>query len=497
MRGLLLVLAGVGCLSPPPEDVFKTGSFRGKMDEIRDRLARAGLVAPALPGGEDAADPSFATFYAMADRQEREAMRAALFVRRVWEANREPLRLAWLRREAAGRARAVAAVAPHAPARRRGGGGRGLEEGGAAALVPEINVAALAARRAGLPRLLDARARDHGAVVAGDVAAVEHLAERLGGTPRALAFARSCLVTRFLLGCLAEAADALAPAPPARLERAALFWDDLGLPLGPALLGLVLGAAAVAAAATRGAAPSPGGAAARRPRGRRRPRRGAPDRAASPAADDRRDVERRHPPERGHRDARDELGGAPPAAADAPLWAGVERHRDALEARAQDLFLCPIDQTIMVDPVVLEETGNTFDRRPLEAWLARRRVDPQTSEPLAREPRLVANRALARRIRAWCEAEAAALDAPAVVHVFVDASNVLVDAPAELSPADVRAETDRRAGTSRPNFGTLEHIEVDSADFWTGRLLSSSSRSRIEELASKLSRTLNEVGLKI
>jgi len=33
----------------------------------------------------------------------------------------------------------------------------------------------------------------------------------------------------------------------------------------------------------------------------------------------------------------------------------------------------------------------------------------------------------------------------------------------------------------------LGHIEVDSADFWTDRLLSSSSRSTAEELASKLS----------
>ena len=44
-------------------------------------------------------------------------------------------------------------------------------------------------------------------------------------------------------------------------------------------------------------------------------------------------------------------------------------------------------------------------------------------------------------------------------------------------------------GGSSPNFRTLylNQIEVDSADFWTDRLLSSSSRS--EKLASKLSHT--------
>ena len=46
-----------------------------------------------------------------------------------------------------------------------------------------------------------------------------------------------------------------------------------------------------------------------------------------------------------------------------------------------------------------------------------------------------------------------------------------------------RVEIDRRAGTSGPNFSNFElgHIEVDSADFWTNRLLSASSRSTTEK----------------
>ena len=44
---------------------------------------------------------------------------------------------------------------------------------------------------------------------------------------------------------------------------------------------------------------------------------------------------------------------------------------------------------------------------------------------------------------------------------------------------------------SSENFKPLElgHIEVDSADFWTDRLLSASSRSTVEALVSKLSHT--------
>ena len=47
-----------------------------------------------------------------------------------------------------------------------------------------------------------------------------------------------------------------------------------------------------------------------------------------------------------------------------------------------------------------------------------------------------------------------------------------------------RVEIDRWFGTSRPNVEALElgHIEVDLADFWTDRLLSSSSRSTAEVL---------------
>jgi len=46
-------------------------------------------------------------------------------------------------------------------------------------------------------------------------------------------------------------------------------------------------------------------------------------------------------------------------------------------------------------------------------------------------------------------------------------------------------------GRVQQNFKPLDlgQIEVDSADFWTNRLLSSSFRSTAEELASKLSHT--------
>ena len=52
-------------------------------------------------------------------------------------------------------------------------------------------------------------------------------------------------------------------------------------------------------------------------------------------------------------------------------------------------------------------------------------------------------------------------------------------------------EINRWFGGSPPNFRTLylDQIDVDSADFWTNRLLSLSSRSAAEELVSKPSHT--------
>ena len=57
--------------------------------------------------------------------------------------------------------------------------------------------------------------------------------------------------------------------------------------------------------------------------------------------------------------------------------------------------------------------------------------------------------------------------------------------------AGLRVEINHRFGTCRPNFEMLElgQFEVDSADFWTNQLLSSSSRSTAEEPASKPSHT--------
>ena len=67
----------------------------------------------------------------------------------------------------------------------------------------------------------------------------------------------------------------------------------------------------------------------------------------------------------------------------------------------------------------------------------------------------------------------------------------LDDILADLGEVADRADIDRRHGRFRQNFTPLHlgHIAADSADVWTDRSLSSSSRSAAEELASRPSRT--------
>ncbi len=75
---------------------------------------------------------------------------------------------------------------------------------------------------------------------------------------------------------------------------------------------------------------------------------------------------------------------------------------DLLEA--PEAYYCPISGELMADPVVDYE-GNTFDRRSIEAWLAKHQTSPVTRSPLTVE-RLAPNRALKEAIEQWKVANA-------------------------------------------------------------------------------------------
>ena len=56
----------------------------------------------------------------------------------------------------------------------------------------------------------------------------------------------------------------------------------------------------------------------------------------------------------------------------------LSRMRQNFQAR----FVCPITQDVMEDPVLVAQTGNTYERRAVEEWFARSNTDPLTNAKL-------------------------------------------------------------------------------------------------------------------
>ena len=56
----------------------------------------------------------------------------------------------------------------------------------------------------------------------------------------------------------------------------------------------------------------------------------------------------------------------------------LSRMRQNFQAR----FVCPITQDVMEDPVVVAQTGNTYERRAIEEWFATSNTDPLTNAEL-------------------------------------------------------------------------------------------------------------------
>jgi hypothetical protein len=65
-------------------------------------------------------------------------------------------------------------------------------------------------------------------------------------------------------------------------------------------------------------------------------------------------------------------------------------------------YFCPISYDIMTDPVMLVQTGRTYEREKIEEWLMRKNTDPMTNEHLNNNT-LVPNRTLKQAIAEWSE----------------------------------------------------------------------------------------------
>lgn len=71
----------------------------------------------------------------------------------------------------------------------------------------------------------------------------------------------------------------------------------------------------------------------------------------------------------------------------------------SVHANPPPAFICPIAQTIMVDPVLTQD-GFTYERTSIETWLHSHHKSPMTNLPLTSRA-LIANIALRQAIEEW------------------------------------------------------------------------------------------------
>lgn len=76
--------------------------------------------------------------------------------------------------------------------------------------------------------------------------------------------------------------------------------------------------------------------------------------------------------------------------------------RDVEEGPSSPLaaMICPICEEVMEDPVFLAETGHTFERKAISAWLKKQETCPLTRQVLTTKT-LVANWGLRSAIAEW------------------------------------------------------------------------------------------------
>jgi ubiquitin len=71
---------------------------------------------------------------------------------------------------------------------------------------------------------------------------------------------------------------------------------------------------------------------------------------------------------------------------------------DSMRGAVPDSFRCPITQDVMVDPVIVTETGHTYERSAIEEWLRTHNTDPTTNVQL-RSNNLIPNHSLRSSIQ--------------------------------------------------------------------------------------------------
>jgi hypothetical protein len=93
---------------------------------------------------------------------------------------------------------------------------------------------------------------------------------------------------------------------------------------------------------------------------------------------------------------------APPHAvrASSTILSNMSDSEEIDSAEVPDGFLCPITQSIMNVPVILVESGHTYEKDAIEQWLKDHDTDPTTGQKLTAKT-LVVNYAIKKNIADW------------------------------------------------------------------------------------------------
>ena len=95
------------------------------------------------------------------------------------------------------------------------------------------------------------------------------------------------------------------------------------------------------------------------------------------------------------------VAAAKPGAEPAP--APARRRASSASGQPPDEFCCPITQELMLDPVLVVASGQTYERTEIAKWFRTNKTDPSTGSSIGNNRKLVPNVALRKAIDEWRE----------------------------------------------------------------------------------------------
>ena len=89
-------------------------------------------------------------------------------------------------------------------------------------------------------------------------------------------------------------------------------------------------------------------------------------------------------------------------------------------------IICPITCCIMTDPVILMESGNTYEREAILKWVKQKKTDPLTNEAISDET-IAPNRTIKRMIVSFLDKQRRHQSGYFSSHLFARFSHSRID----------------------------------------------------------------------